>query len=245
MGGVTKPKKERIWTDTFERLPAEKKARILDAAKHAFATAGLAGANINKIAAAAGISVGSIYKYFRTKEDLFLVLIENYHEYIGAFIDRVLADEPTFAGRVRALLEASVRTSLEDPEAVNLYIACTTEELAALSSRLSFSIEEVSAGRYRAMVEQAKRAGEVDPALDPGWAALFLDDILLMTQYSVGSAYYRTRLRVFLGRCVKAATEPGAGPAAATPAEGDQACLEEMAPKLLALTLRALEPRRL
>lgn len=238
---MTKPKKERIWTDTFERLPEEKKERILNAAKHAFATGGLAGANINKIAAAAGISVGSIYKYFRTKEDLFLVLIEKYHEYIGAFIDRVLAEELSFSKRVKTLLEASVRTSLEDPEAVNLYIACTTEELAALSSRLSFSIEEVSASRYRAMVEQAQRAGEVDPSLDPGWAALFLDDIFLMTQYSVGSAYYRTRLKVFLGSCGQTTIEPIQ--ANATSAVGDQACLEDMAPKLLDFVLRALEPR--
>lgn len=224
---MTKSNSERKWTATFERLPDEKKARILDAAKHAFATSGFAGANINRIAESAGISVGSMYKYFRTKEDLFLVLIEKYHEYIASFIDGVLSRESGFAKRVEALLRASVRTSRDDPEAVQLYIACTTEELAGLSSRLSTSIEEVSAVRYRTMVEEAQAKGEVDSSLDPGWTAFFLDDLFLLTQFSIGSEYYRTRLRLFLG--------DGAG---------DEPTAEDVVPRLLALILRALEPNR-
>jgi AcrR family transcriptional regulator len=237
-GRVTKSNHERKWTATFERLPEEKKARIFEAAKHAFAMSGFTGANINKIAESAGISIGSMYKYFRTKDDLFLALIEKYHEFIASFIDDVLAGESSFIRRVEALLRASVQTSRDDPEAVKLYIACTTEELANLSSRLSSSIEEVSAVRYRRMVKEAQAKGEIDPSLDPGWVAFFLDDLFLMTQYSIGSDYYRTRLRLFLG---------------ATWAEGfiraadgaDEACddaFDEIVPRLLAFVLRALAP---
>jgi len=236
---VTETSGERKWTATFERLPAEKQTRILGAAKHAFATYGLVGANINKIAESAGISVGSMYKYFRTKEDLFLALIEEYHKYIASFIDDVLNREDSFARRVEALLKGSVQTSLDDPEAVKLYIACTTEEISGLSSRLSFSIEEVSAVRYRAMVEQAQARGEVDPALDSGWAALFLDDVFLMTQFSVGSDYYRTRLRLFVG-ADKADEKSEAGE---TQDRNDAAMLDAIVPRLLTLVLRALEPR--
>ena len=255
------------WTATFEKLADDKKERVLGAAKRAFATYGFAGANINKIAESAGISVGSIYKYFRTKEDLFLVLIEKYHEYIGSFIDGVLAKESSFAGRVESLLRASVQTSLDDPEAVKLYIACTTEEIAGLSSRLSTSIEEVSAVRYRAMVEEAQAKGEVDPSLDPGWAAFFLDNIFLITQFSTGSDYYRTRLELFLGAQPRksngAASNSGDigdidGDAIAggVVANGDtladetvsdgrdiKSLTEDLVPRMLTLILRALSPR--
>lgn len=230
---VTEISSGRKWTTTFERLPAEKQTRILGAAKHAFATYGFVGANINKIAESAGISVGSMYKYFRTKEDLFLALIEEYHTYIASFIDDVLNHEDRFARRVEALLKGSVQTSLDDPEAVQLYIACTTEEISGLSSRLSFSIEEASAVRYRAMVEQAQARGEVDPALDPGWAAFFLDDIFLMTQFSVGSDYYRTRLRLFVGADGGDETQDHA----------DMVMFDTIVPRLLTVVLRALEPR--
>ncbi|HWR10428.1 MAG TPA: TetR/AcrR family transcriptional regulator [Rectinemataceae bacterium] len=234
---MTKSNLERKWTAAFERLSSEKKTRILNAAKCAFAMSGFAGANINKIAESAGISIGSMYKYFRTKEDLFLTLIEKYHEYIALFIDGVLASEGSFAGRVEALLKASVQTSRDDPEAVKLYIACTTEELAGLSSRLSSSIEEVSAVRYRAMVEEAQAKGEVDPSLDSGWTAFFLDDIFLMTQFSIGSDYYRTRLKLFLGATW------AAGEGGTVGGRGD-AAFDELVPRLLALILRSLAPDR-
>jgi AcrR family transcriptional regulator len=216
---------DRRWTATFERLPGDKRARVLDAAKRAFAASGFAGANVNDIAGEAGISVGSMYKYFRTKEDLFLTLIEEYHKVIADSIDAVLARESSFTGRVEALLRACVDTSLADPEAVRLYIACTTEELARLASPLSDSIEAVSASRYRAVIAEAQGKGEVEPGLDPGWAAFFLDDILLMTQFSVGSVYYRARLRLFLGAESEAWT-PG-----------------ELVERSLAFILRALQPR--
>jgi len=221
---------DKRWTPTFERLSEDKRARILAAAKRAFAAAGFTGANINKIAEAAGISVGSMYKYFRTKEDLFLALIEEYHGLIAGSIDEVLSREPSFAGRVEALLRTCVESALADPEAVRLYIACTTEELSRLASRLSGSIEAVSASRYRAMVAEAQEKGEVRPGLDRGWAAFFLDDILLMTQYSVGSAYYRARLRLFLG--AEGEPEPASEPW--TP--------DELVARLLGFILRALAP---
>ncbi len=191
-------KQQKRWTDTFERLPDEKRERVLNCAKHAFARSGLNGANINNIAAEAGVSIGALYKYFRTKEDLFLALIEESHELIGSTIDEVLAKYPGFFERVECLLEQAVQTSRSDPDYVRLYIACTTEELSPLAGKLSDRIEAVSAGKYRAMVAEAKKRGEIRADLDDGWTAFFLDNLFLMTQYSVGSAYYEERLRVFV-----------------------------------------------
>lgn len=234
----------RRWTSTFERLPEEKRIRVLEAAKRAFAASGFAGANVNHIAEEAGISVGSMYKYFRTKEDLFLALIEEFHGFIATTIDDVLEREATFSGRVEALLSAAVETSLADPDAVSLYIACTTAEFTTLASRLSGSIEEVSAERYRAMVAEAQRRGEVDPSLDVGWAAFFLDDSILLAQFSVGSAYYRERLRLYLGgaprRFAPSSAEGTAlaEPRASSEIEGWQP--EELVRQLHALILRSL-----
>jgi AcrR family transcriptional regulator len=222
---------DRRWTGTFERLGEEKRTRVLDAAKRAFASSGYAGANVNDIAKEAGISVGSMYKYFRTKEDLFLSLIEGYHALIAASIDEVLESERGFAGRIELLLRACVDSALADPEAVRLYIACTTEELSKMASRLSLSIEEASAPRYRAMIAEAQSRGEVEASLDPGWAAFFLDDLLLMTQYSVGSVYYRDRLRLYLGAALPAGEEEGEWPP------------EGLVDNLRDLALRALAPR--
>ena len=92
------------------------------------------------------------------------------------------------------------------------------------------SIEEASAPRYRAMIAEAQSRGEVEASLDPGWAAFFLDDLFLMTQYSVGSVYYRDRLRLYLGAALPAVEEE------TWPPEG-------LVNNLRDLALRALAPR--
>ena len=57
---------------TFLRLSAEKQKKIRDAAIKIFAENGYANAKMKTIAVAAGISVGSLYQYFDTKEEIFL-----------------------------------------------------------------------------------------------------------------------------------------------------------------------------
>ncbi len=54
----------------------ETKAQILKAAEAAFAQLGFAGAAVDKITAQAGYSRGAFYSNFKSKEDLFLSLIE-------------------------------------------------------------------------------------------------------------------------------------------------------------------------
>lgn len=64
----------------FEKLAREKKKAILAAAAAEFAGKGYAGASINRIIEAAGISKGAMYYYFDDKEDLFHSVILDIHE---------------------------------------------------------------------------------------------------------------------------------------------------------------------
>lgn len=62
-------------SDTFFRLPEEKRARILDAAWEEFTRAPYSEASINRIICRSRIPRGSFYQYFADKSDLFLCLI--------------------------------------------------------------------------------------------------------------------------------------------------------------------------
>ena len=53
---------------------------ILDTAMRVFAEHGYAQANMRTIALAAGISVGGVYLYFKSKEELYLTLMEQWIE---------------------------------------------------------------------------------------------------------------------------------------------------------------------
>ena len=187
------------WTPTFERISEDKRRRVLECAKRAFARRGYSGANVNLIAKEAGISVGSLYQYFQTKENLFLTLIEESHGTLTSVIDEIFSTVPTFFDRVEALLRAAVEWSRKDPDLLNLYIACTTEELAPLAAKLSGRIESVAAEGYRRMVADARARGEIAPDSSDSVAAFCLDNLLMIVQFSFGSPYYRERLGLFLG----------------------------------------------
>ncbi len=57
---------------TFE----EKKTRIIKAASRVFARKGFAGTLISEVAGEAGIGKGTVYEYFKSKEDLFFAVFE-------------------------------------------------------------------------------------------------------------------------------------------------------------------------
>ena len=68
-------------TDTFFRLPEEKRERILAAAREEFSGIKYADVSINRIIHAAEIPRGSFYQYFAGKDDLFRYLIDGFEQY--------------------------------------------------------------------------------------------------------------------------------------------------------------------
>lgn len=68
----------------------ETRARILDAARAVFAEHGYAAGTTNRIAAAAGLSVGSLYQYFPNKDAILVQLVDAHVDDGAARLDRAL-----------------------------------------------------------------------------------------------------------------------------------------------------------
>lgn len=66
----------------FDRLPAEKREMILEAAAKEFAAYGYAQASLNRILNEAGISKGAAYYYFDDKADLYMTAVTHYSQQI-------------------------------------------------------------------------------------------------------------------------------------------------------------------
>jgi TetR/AcrR family transcriptional regulator len=194
------------WMPIFDRISEDKRQRVLYSAKRAFADKGFTGANVNEIARDAGISVGALYKYFRSKDDIFLAIIDASRDLIEDTLDSILESESGFYGRVEAVLRAAAESSAADPDMVRIYIACTTQEVSPLSAELARKIETASSARYTAMVAEARSKGEIRTDLDDAAAALCLDNLFLSVQFAFGSPYYMARLKLFLGE------DTGSGP---------------------------------
>lgn len=69
-------------TETFLRLPEEKRSRFLNAAWEEFTSTRFADVSINQIIRKAKIPRGSFYQYFLDKEDLFAYLLEEVREHV-------------------------------------------------------------------------------------------------------------------------------------------------------------------
>lgn len=79
-------------SETFLRLPEEKRKRLLDAAWAEFTRVKFADASINQIVRQAGIPRGSFYQYFAGKEEVFAYLLEDVRSYVVRLFGELLRE---------------------------------------------------------------------------------------------------------------------------------------------------------
>ena len=105
-------------TNAQERKAQERQARrrrIQEAARAVFTERGYAGASIELIARAAQLSVGAIYLYFRSKEDLYVSLIEDTLVVFDADLAQI-REHTSISNRLRESWGILVRWAEKDPE---------------------------------------------------------------------------------------------------------------------------------
>ncbi len=86
------------------RRPSDKRDRILRAAVKVFAKSGFHATRVSEVAKAAGVADGTIYLYFKSKEELLVSLFEDRVQKLLQFMKDELPKEPTAAARLRALV---------------------------------------------------------------------------------------------------------------------------------------------
>ncbi len=187
------------YKEAFDKLPDEKKERILRAATSEFAGKGFPGANINVIAKKAGISIGAMYNYFGSKDDLFLTIIDRAHSILAQVIDEVEQADADIFKSIEKLLRDAQAYSKRYPELTQIYLDMTSEGLSHLSRQLSGQMETISSRFYQALIAKAAEEGRIDPGIDIRVASFCLDNLIMMIQYSYASDYFKERMQIFIG----------------------------------------------
>lgn len=82
----------------------DRRAAIIDAAVEVFAKKGFFGAKISEIADAAGVADGTIYLYFKSKDDLLISLFEEHMEAIISDLESVLAELSSPEDKLRTFI---------------------------------------------------------------------------------------------------------------------------------------------
>ncbi len=185
--------------DTFDRIPAEKRERVIATAVREFANRGFDNANINTIAEQAGISVGSMYKYFDSKESLFLTAIHYGIQTLDAVLSDVLASTDGLLEKAERIVRMIQKHSREQRDLIRLYNEITSESNSELVRKISREMEEVSSNAYSRLISEAQTRGEVRRDLDPHLYAYFIDSLFMSMQFSYACEYYQERFRIYVG----------------------------------------------
>jgi AcrR family transcriptional regulator len=99
------------------RIREERRRQILAAARQVFSQKGFDATNVSDMAAAAGVSQGTVYHYFDSKEDLFMAVFEDWIAtcaYQGYAESTRAAD--TAADRLRAFAQTAAQMMMGSAE---------------------------------------------------------------------------------------------------------------------------------
>ena len=185
--------------EAFDRISEKRQNEILEIAIEEFSSKGYNNANINIIAKNAGISIGLMYKYFATKEDLFLTCISRGMVILQETLETILKSPNKLLKKAELVIRATCELSREYKNYIKLYNEITAEKDGERAVAFAKEIESQPSRFYITAIAQALASGDVRQDLNPRLFAFFLDNLLLMLQFSFTCEYYKERLSLYTG----------------------------------------------
>jgi TetR/AcrR family transcriptional regulator, fatty acid metabolism regulator protein len=154
-----------------ERLAAEKRRLILDAAVRVFARTGFTRCRVSDIADEAGVAYGLVYHYFRSKDEVLDTLfLERWNVMLEVIRD--LDGEPMGArSKLGAISSFIVDSYRHDPDLMKVIIVEVTRAANTFGQTHLAKIREAY-DLLEAIVADAQRSGEFKDAVSPRFAAM-------------------------------------------------------------------------
>ena len=159
-----------------------KRGRILDAAVKVFAERGFHAATVAGIAREAGVADGTIYLYFKSKDDLLLRLFDEKMTELTAEAKAEVAGPRTASDRLRRFIQLHLALVERNPDLASVLIVELRQSAqflkAADRAKLAAYVEVIAE-----VVRAGQESGELDAAISPGTVkrAIFgaLDELAL------------------------------------------------------------------
>ncbi len=183
----------------YKKLSEEQIQAIIDSGIEEFAVRGFAGANLTRISAGAGVSVGVIYKYYKDKEDLFLACVRFGLTELTAALKEVAFKSDDLEASLQAVIRTLIRHAKEKTCLNRMYNEITSGGASQYAVMLAREIEEITALVYTDLIRKAQDEGMCVKDYDPALAAFFMDNLFMMLQFSYGCEYYKERLKLYAG----------------------------------------------
>jgi AcrR family transcriptional regulator len=155
--------------------------RILAAARARFLSDGVDGASLRGIASDAGTSIGMVYYYFPSKDELFFGVVEELYRKLLADIELLIAAELTVRERIERLFARIAHVSDEEL----LMMRLVAREMLTSNTRFTRLRERFQSGhiaQIARLVADGFASGAFDPGLHPMVAMLSMAGIGLVPQ---------------------------------------------------------------
>lgn len=142
------------------RRQEQRRSEILEAATTIFARVGFAATDVQEIAALAGVGKGTVYRYFPSKEGLFLATVDLGMRRLTATVDSAVAKAAEPLTRIAVAIEAYLAYFDQYPEIIELFI----QERAHFRHRQQatyFAHRDANIGAWRQLLVELIRDGLV------------------------------------------------------------------------------------
>jgi AcrR family transcriptional regulator len=148
------------------RPASDIRARIIDAARDRFLSQGVDGAALRAIAKDARTSIGMVYYYFKSKDELFLAVVEDAYVEVLRGFEQALASDSLPEQRLARLYERMAQIDEREFKVVRLIM----REALISSARLTRVAERFQQGHVPIVLQtlaQGVASGRFDPRLSP------------------------------------------------------------------------------
>lgn len=190
---------KHYYKEAFERADEDRKNIILEVGLDEFASKGYENANVNIIAKKAGISIGLMYKYFSTKEDLFITCLQRGMKVLEDALYDIMDSDDKLLIKAEKLIRTMVRHSKQNSNYIKMYNEITAERDSKRAKEIVEEIESKRSYIYNTSIKQALDKNDVRGDLDPGLYSFFLDNLLTSLLFSYTCDYYKERFKIYTG----------------------------------------------
>jgi CheY-like chemotaxis protein/AcrR family transcriptional regulator len=142
--------------------PRERRDEVLAAAARIFAAKGFSETTVQDIAEAVGVLKGSLYYYFRSKDELLCDVVARADEAAWVGIEQALSLDARAIDRLRACVQAQLASTVRDPAGMALLF----QDHASLDDERRGDLED-RRGRYAAAAMNLIEDGQVDRSIVP------------------------------------------------------------------------------
>lgn len=189
---------KKYYSETFEKIPGEKSERILRLSLEEFRRKGLSDTRIDDIAKKAGISHGSMYTYFASKDDLIRTIIQRGHQVQSQAFSGSEEKTLDVFENIERILSTSLSIAVKDPDSISIWLELSFEYNARFSED-TLILEKEGIAFWKDIIEQGVEEGSISDRIDAAAAAFCVDGIVGTLMKSYISNHEKAKLNAHFG----------------------------------------------